>query len=192
MLTAPEAVERSRGLIAQVGGDDELLRTTMLELESEGRDAFGELSHGADYQVQFFADLRYQGQAHELRVSVEKPHAPSITDAFHQAHDRRFGFSSPHRVVDMVALRVRVSSPGTGLPGWEGSVQSPVPAAEVEVWSPEASVVVRASLRHRDCIGEGESFDGPAVVAQEDATAFVPAAWKARCDMHGNLVLERI
>jgi len=36
-----------------------------------------------------------------------------------------------------------------------------------------------------------DTFEGPAIVEQEDTTTLVTPGWRGRVDPHGNLVLER-
>ena len=51
-----------------------------------------------------FADLRYKGQSYELTVPWENAEAH-----FHAEHQRIYGFSSPARQVEMVAIRLRAT-----------------------------------------------------------------------------------
>jgi N-methylhydantoinase A len=54
------------------------------------------------------ADLRYVGQSFELTV----PLGPDLADAFHRAHDERYGHSEPGRQVELVAVRTAQVRPG--------------------------------------------------------------------------------
>lgn len=47
------------------------------------------------------ADLRYRGQSFELTVPLEL----DLTDAFHRAHEARYGYADPERPVELVAVR---------------------------------------------------------------------------------------
>jgi len=47
------------------------------------------------------ADLRYRGQSFELAVALQ----PGLADAFHRAHEERFGYSDAAREIELVAVR---------------------------------------------------------------------------------------
>jgi N-methylhydantoinase A len=47
------------------------------------------------------ADLRYRGQSFELTVPLQ----PALADAFHEAHEARYGFADRERQVELVAVR---------------------------------------------------------------------------------------
>jgi N-methylhydantoinase A len=47
------------------------------------------------------ADLRYRGQSFELTVALED----DLADAFHRAHEERYGYADPAREVELVAVR---------------------------------------------------------------------------------------
>jgi N-methylhydantoinase A len=42
----------------------------------------------------------------------------------------------------------------------------------------------------REMLGAGDRFEGPAVVAQMDATTAIPPGWTAHLDSAGNIVIE--
>ncbi len=46
-------------------------------------------------------DLRYQGQSFELTVPLQ----PGLADAFHRAHEERYGYADASRRVELVAVR---------------------------------------------------------------------------------------
>jgi N-methylhydantoinase A len=54
------------------------------------------------------ADLRYRGQSFELTV----PLGGDLADAFHRAHEERYGYSDRGREVELVAVRTVEASPG--------------------------------------------------------------------------------
>ena len=47
------------------------------------------------------ADLRYAGQSFELTVPLEA----SLAEAFHRAHEERYGYADRDRSVELVAIR---------------------------------------------------------------------------------------
>jgi N-methylhydantoinase A len=57
------------------------------------------------------ADLRYRGQSFELTV----PLGPDLVDAFHRAHEARYGYADPEREIELVAVRTAEVRPGPRL-----------------------------------------------------------------------------
>jgi len=54
------------------------------------------------------ADLRYRGQSFELTVPLDG----DLADAFHRAHEERYGYSDRGREVELVAVRTAEATPG--------------------------------------------------------------------------------
>jgi N-methylhydantoinase A/oxoprolinase/acetone carboxylase beta subunit len=86
---------------------------------------------------------------------------PSV-DAFEAEHRRRNGYSRPGDPIEVVALRVRVA------------VESPVQLADLP------GVERGTMVTH-----------GPAVIAEDDCTIWVPEGWLAEPGVDGALVMRR-
>jgi N-methylhydantoinase A len=149
------------------------------------------------------ADLRYDGQAFEVRVPVpdgplDGAAAEAAVDAFHDAHQRLYGYSfrdRPEQQVEWVNLRVtgvgpirrprlREAEPGDGDAGRALTGMRPVcfDAAGGHLDTP---VYARAALR------PGDSLDGPAVVEEYGSTVPLHPGFRAAVDRLGNLVVAR-
>lgn len=70
------------------------------------------LAEAGELPVEGEADLRYRGQSFELPVSLAEP---DLAEAFHRAHEERFGHAFRERAVELVAVRTAVVSPGPEL-----------------------------------------------------------------------------
>jgi N-methylhydantoinase A len=57
------------------------------------------------------ADLRYRGQSHELTLPLQA----GLADAFHRAHEERYGFADRDRTVELVSVRTADVRPGPEL-----------------------------------------------------------------------------
>ena len=57
------------------------------------------------------ADVRYQGQSFELTV----PLGGDLTEAFHRAHEERYGFAERERALELVAVRTADVTPAPAL-----------------------------------------------------------------------------
>jgi N-methylhydantoinase A len=155
------------------------------------------------------ADLRYWGQAFEVRVPVpdgpvDRALAEATVAAFHDAHRRQYGYSfrdDPSQQVEWVNLRVTGVGPihrpelrplgraGVGPPARGGA--PPAPAGARPACFDPARGFVDTAIYRRDDLGPGDLVDGPAVVEEYGATVPLPPGFGARVDRLGNLVVER-
>ena len=189
VLLAPEALT------------PEALAGAFSDMEEQGRrEIEGEGVAPSRVQLRRLLDMRYVGQSFELTVDC-----PRITGSnrvvretvrrFHQAHQRRFGYSDESQPVEVVNVRLkavgRVKAPGGGRQGAEDGRGEMRDAGPVDTRD-----VVFDGTRHiaafylRRALRAGQQVPGPAVLLQEDATTVVPPDWVARVDGWGNLVLE--
>jgi N-methylhydantoinase A len=189
MLAAPEAVEVQRGMVCAV---DEAAAPAIANLaaalEREARQRLARFA-GEPAALRWYADARYVGQAHELRVAVAAPAPAAIAEAFHAAHLERFGFHAPDRPVELVALRVRAEVPVPEIIFPRSHVASPLAeGTPAMVWTDGGFEA--ATVLHREALGVGATVEGPMVIVQDDCTTYVPPGWRGRTDVFGNLLLE--
>ena len=57
------------------------------------------------------AELRYRGQSFELAVPLQ----PGLAEAFHRAHEARYGYADREREIELVAVRTAEVRPGPSL-----------------------------------------------------------------------------
>jgi N-methylhydantoinase A len=165
-----------------------LVARALAEMATEGHDP-------AAVELRYRADMRYVGQSHELTIGVAAPDSStpqSLGDAFHEAHERRYGYRQPQAAVEIVTLRLTAVAP-VMLPQLEKRplAQPDAQAAIVgrkNVWFGERPLTT--TLYDRERLRPGHRFSGPAVVFQYDTTTVIPPAWKAAVDGYGNLVLD--
>ena len=69
------------------------------------------LTEVGDLPVEGDADLRYAGQSFELTV----PLGGDVADAFHRAHEERYGYADRAREIELVAVRTVDVRPGPEL-----------------------------------------------------------------------------
>ncbi|MFW6034568.1 MAG: hydantoinase/oxoprolinase family protein [bacterium] len=159
----------------------------------------------ADRRFVRSADLRYLGQAFEVRVDV--PSGPvtaglldEVADAFHREHRALYGYDfrdDPRQQVEWVNLRVTgigpirtperpEVAPGTGADGARTG------ARRVYFDAPgTGGTWVDAPTYDRYTLGAGDVVTGPAVVEEFGSTVPVHPGFAAEVDRHGNLRMER-
>jgi N-methylhydantoinase A len=145
------------------------------------------------------ADLRYYGQAFEVRVDVpDGPITPAlaaaVAGAFHDAHRSLYGYDfrgDPRQEVEWVSLRVTgvgpIRKPSVApVPAGVGARSAQLSTREVyfDDWMP-SDVFDRAHL------GAGDVVAGPAVLQEFGSTIPVHPGFTATVDPHGNVLLAR-
>jgi N-methylhydantoinase A len=195
MLVAAPAKDYSQTVMEREGNGDWLPRRfeplvarALAEMAAEGHDA-------AAVELHYSADMRYVGQSHELTVAVTSPNraAPrSLRDAFHESHERRYGYRQPQAAVEIVTIRLAAVAP-VMLPPLEKRAlrESNAQAAIVGTkmaWFDERPWTT--TLYNRDRLQPGDRFNGPAIVFQYDTTTVIPPAWQAAVDGYRNIVLR--
>jgi N-methylhydantoinase A len=141
-------------------------------------------------------DLRYRGQAYELRL----PDGPGLAEAFHTAHTALYGHRFDDDRIEVVRLRV-VAERGRDAASSDGSSERPAirrrraPAAahvgrRAVRLDPASDRVEQADLWLRDGLREGHELNGPAVVQEYSGTTLVPAGWTARVTRGAHLELR--
>jgi N-methylhydantoinase A len=149
------------------------------------------------------ADLRYAGQAFEVRVPapdgpVDAAWADQVAKAFHDAHEQLYGYAfrdDPRQPVEWVNLRVSGIGPidrprpreiarRDGGPERARTGQRPVFFDDETGWA-DTPVYWRPDLAPDDAV------DGPAVVEEFGSTVPVHPGFRATVDRFGNLLVRR-
>jgi len=145
-----------------------------------------------DVAVRRFAELRYEGQAHELTVPAGDPGAlpdlDAMASAFGAEHERTYGHRADDEAVECVTLRVTATV----------AVEKPAPvfdappskdtAVRQAFFSAHGSADTPVIARHTLC---ETPRAGPLIVEEYDSTCVVPPGWSARRDAAHNIVLEK-
>jgi N-methylhydantoinase A len=181
--------------------DLDRVRTVFGELEARAREALDGEGFPRDRQrIQRSADLRYVGQAFEVRVPVaggdlDDAAAEDVAQAFHAAHRQLYGYDfaeDPRQAVEWVNLRVSGIGPIRRpdlleLPAAEGGADRAVTGSRpvfFDDWV-ETPTYDRPRLAPEDVV------HGPAVIEEFGSTVPVHPGFRATVDFHGNLLVER-
>lgn len=135
--------------------------------------------------------VRYEGT--DTALSVPLGTVAQIRAAFETAYRQRFAFLMQGRglVVEAVSVEAVGAGAAPAEPRHSVHAEAPAPvAAQVRMfsggrWWP-ASLVLREQTR------PGHVIDGPAIIAERNATTVVEPGWQARVTAHDHLVLERV
>ena len=191
MLRADVARDAEQGLHIAIQpdakGPSKALANAFAELAARARADLAADGYRARVRILRSADMRYQGQSHELPVELPNIRsAPAVARAFHAKHLERFGYSDQSRPVEIVTARAKALAPGfrDPLARQPAATDSKPRTASVE-WDRKrrTKIIDRAQII--------APLQGPAVILQEDATTLLPPAWQAELHQSGALILKR-
>jgi N-methylhydantoinase A len=192
MLLADFIRDYSRTLLVPTAGlKPPRLERAFAELEERARAEYEAEGFSADrLQMERSLDMRYVGQGYELAV----PNTRDYEAAFHDLHERRYGYADPTRATEVVNVRLRAV---------ESTEKPPVPEHELEGEDASAAIIgdwrmVFDGVEHashlvdRTILRPGNAFSGPALVVEYSTTTVVPPDFRCRVDAGENLILEHV
>ena len=149
----------------------------------------------ADITSLFEIDVRYEGQAFEVPLSIDaatlaKDGLAGIVARFDIEHKRLFTFNmdTAHELVNLraVALGPAPDLPATELPRGDGS-----PAAaklrDHELWIDGRTMA--AVIYDRSKLRQGDVISGPAIVTEMDSTTLIENGCSGTVDRVGNILI---
>jgi N-methylhydantoinase A len=129
-------------------------------------------------------DLRYKGQSFEINV----PFSEGFREEFHNAHERLYGFCKRQELIEVVTLRVRLSSPtATGSEKENWSVFEASRSVENKR-NPKTDGALR--VINRDHLKENDIIEGPCVIMEANATTWAPEGCSGVVDRSGQIILS--
>lgn len=128
-------------------------------------------------------ELRYKGQS--ATISINWSDGGDHETAFHEAHTRASGLRLPHPV-ELVNMRLSARAPAV-LKSIDIRQESEKGTTGEMIYMPELACEV--PMFHRIGLPVGESVQGPLLVTESAATAWIKPGWEVRVDEWGNLHL---
>jgi N-methylhydantoinase A len=182
--------------------DPDRVRAVLGELEERARRSLDDEGFGrAEQRLVRTADLRYVGQAFEVRVPVpdgelDRAAADGVAAAFHAAHRQLYGYdlaADRRQAVEWVNLRVSGIGPIrrpdlAGLPARAGGTDRAVTGSRRVHFDDDW---VDTPTYDRTLLTPGDVVAGPAVVEEFGSTVPVHPGFAAAVDAHGNLLLTK-
>jgi N-methylhydantoinase A len=166
------------------------LRRAFAQLDREGSRAMrNEGFSSRQLRIERFLDMRYAGQAYELSV----PAQGDFVRAFHREHELRYGHANPAKAVEIVNVRSRLIGATPKLDWPHERPHRPECSKAIAI---HREVVFRGRKQRtpiylREKLRAGNSFRGPAIIAEYSGTTVLPPGWRCRMDGYENLVLSR-
>jgi N-methylhydantoinase A len=208
--TTPGVLSALGGLVADIKND--FIATVFVELEAsalpairEGYEALEraalrwlreEQGYDGAYRFTYSADMRYQGQSHEIETVLEAAHVKGgdvagMAATFHRRHEEVYDHADSEAPVQIINLRLVIAgqSPKPAFPRAPEIPGRAEPSGRTRVFldGAEREIPVFA----RGTLAPGQIFEGPAVVTQSDCTTCIPGGFHGRVDAYRNLILTR-
>ena len=167
-----------------------ILSAAFAALESDALNEVGRDSPDIELTCSRYADLRYRGQEHTVKIPFPNGIAAAL-ESFHEAHERAYTYRLDQSV-ELVNLHVTVR----GALG--GAQQPPLPPGGSSVEDARTgtrTVDFDEEGRHETAIYQraplppGAEISGPAIIEEEASTCVVPPRRLARVDDYGHLHL---
>lgn len=176
----------------------EQLRSVLLPLDSEcQRRIRADEVDPATTQIEYFAEMRYRGQAHELEISMGQALSADVVaraiESFHRLHEQTYSHCDRSAETEFVMLRTVHSRASE-----EDSLVSVARTASGQAPKPRRRPICLDAKRgfedvdvwRREELPAGFSFTGPAIVEQSDTTTLVYPQHRAQVDKLGNILID--
>ena len=174
MVAAPAVADVSKTVIQLGEGlDDARLAAEFGYLSATSSD---QLPVDQTASVEAYADVRFRGQSHEIKVRVDRPVREWIEKSFRAAYAAMYGQAPTGRAIEIVTLRLRRVGhrPAMALPPIAAADEAPGIAKLVgsDGAYGESQVIRRPHLIESPAAG-------PLLMIDAEATTFVPQSWSA-------------
>lgn len=151
-------------------------------------------------KLQRLADARYAGQGYEIRFDVpdgqiDEAWLAEAEARFHAAHEEEYGHRFAHSHVELINIRVEATAEMNDLPAVipadGGTLEDALVVTRDVIFDVSGTPTALATpFYDREKLTVGQSFEGPAIIEQYDATVVIPPGFKGKIDNVGNIVID--
>ena len=207
--TTPGVLSALGGLIADIKSD--FIKTVYLDIDAGAvptiQSGFKALEADAEKWLRreqgysgpatfiHSADMRYRGQSYEIETKltaedIAAGRLDGMSEAFHKAHEAVYGHADPKAPVQIINLRLVIvgASPKPEIKPMANVGGEAKPERLIEVHLDGKATKV--PLFMREALLPGQTFNGPAVIAQPDTTTCVPGGFAGSIDAYGHIILK--
>ncbi len=140
-------------------------------------------------ELQPLLDMRYCGQSFELMI----PLSAEFIASFHQKHAQVYGYSNPHKPLEVVNLRLRAFGRPPRRAAQQQPACGPVPEQQAQLGTSSAVFSGQAcetAIFARNRLATGNQIQGPAILVEYSSTIVLPPDCRAEVDPYGHLLIE--
>lgn len=176
----------------------EVINSTFDDLEGKIKAAFrSENIDPNKVEILRYVDMKYEGQAHTVkipcpngRLGVEE--VKDILKAFHDTHNREYGFSLPGSTVEIVNCDTtglyRVDRPKVEKQINHGSLQDALLEKRL-VFNGSENILM--PIYKREQLPNSVTLSGPCIIESDTSTIIVTRDYVATLNEYGDLVIRR-
>jgi N-methylhydantoinase A len=200
-LLAPVAFETVRTRYTPLGDGFDPRRVNAMrdEMRAEARSFIRRGAPEGDLSEAWTADMRYQGQGHDLTVSTPAgdfgADAPALLRRLFEAeYERVFGITIPGMEVEIMSWALRMAAatrPLEPCPPTPAATGPARPAGERALFDPRSGERRTVPLYWRFDLEPGAVVEGPAIIAEEETSTLVTAPFIATVNALGYIVMQR-
>jgi N-methylhydantoinase A len=150
--------------------------------------------------IELSVDVRYYGQTPYVNIKLPAPPSDAdgigqLVERYGETYEREFGYRLPSEVASVEIVNARVGAVGltdrAEFPEFdEQGDAAEAKRGERDVYFHQLDGFTTTPVYDRASLRAGASFDGPAIVEQDDTTVLAPPGWRVRVDRRRNLILE--
>ena len=186
MVVAPQLVDVSQTVV-HIGGqlDDARIASECGRLNLLASQRLDDERTAA---VEVYADVRFRGQSHELKVRVLRPEMAAIEQAFRAEYQAQYGPCPERRAVEIVTLRLRRMGRARRL-SLPPLAPTPDTARDVDLAGADGRTMPATAVSRGGLVGC--AMPGPLLLVDPEATTYVPTGWTAAGREDGGVQVER-
>jgi N-methylhydantoinase A len=204
-LEAPIAYQAVRTQVMRLEAlDPGLVNSIFADLRNEAEAVLGLAATGGRYVERRYADMRYLGQGHELRVEIParlytEVDGAVLERAFHEAYRRSYERTIPNLRAQALTWTLVLSVESSASrepalpqpPAREGPRARTAATVTRAVFDAGLGERVEVAVVDRAELVFGHSLRGPALIVEPQTTTYVPPSYSGSISAHGHLVIER-
>jgi N-methylhydantoinase A len=199
-LRTPVAFDMVRSHYVQLGAFDAAAINTMFDaMRAEAESVVRAGAPSAEVTESRSAYMRYIGQGHEIKVDVPlraltAADAGALRTTFDTTYAQQYDRTIPGMDVEILTWSLRVCARSPDVVDVIDKTTEPQRTDPIErlVFDPETNDYGVTPVYERSAMQPNISCCGPALIAEDQTTTYVPASFSASADDFGNLLLTRI
>ena len=172
------------------------VREIFATMKGRAVEAFAALGLTDDLEFTYTLETRFVGQAFEIPVTLDEAslqglYTDTLLEKFVEAHHQMFAFGDAGRQrVEIVSFRLGVSAPPGPIPTLAEGQGMESFVADGEIF--DRGDKFKCIVMSRSACERGKDVAGPALVADDTSTIYIPAGWHGASDENDNLIIRKV
>lgn len=178
-------------------GSGDIVRSVFSDLASDAQARLRALGIAGNLESSFFVDMRFTGQAFEIRVQFSAEELSALTgnmlrSLFHERHHQLYqhGRDDKGKSVEIVAFRLETRRIQQDIPYLTISQRSDQPTRKGRLF--QDAKWNDCPILRRENIERGSTLEGICIVEDQTSTTLVGAGWRISIDERDNMVMRKL